>query len=492
MEVCSMRKSLLSLAAVAAAGAVVVPGSASAAGWNCSATALSGQPSGAPIAANVGAPTCTAASAGGNVPALPIPLQAAVLSARTALDGPAGDAARQRASATGEVASLGIGLPANLPIAVPTTGLNVPGIGNVDITSALRTLVPVPTGMLAGIQVSSATATGQCANGSPQLSGASHTTGLTVLGQTLPTDQLLQQAINLVNATTIDPSLLSASALPAPLNALPLAVLQPLLDALPNLSVPATIAQVGLTPGSQTSQGGTLTQSGPRLVVSLAGQPLVDLTLGQASVSRGSVACGSSSVPQAQLSCTSRKLALIDVLNRGNYTRLQGIADLRYVGKRVDVVSLWDGKVVARPMVLSDGTFQAKGGLPPKSVRRGNRARYEARIGKERSLNLKLFRRMLVDEMSSSKGQVTIKGRVVRPLAKPANAITIKRRVSCAKDVTVKTVKPDESGRFSVTIPAPPTGQAAVYRLQTSVHKHADSPKLFPTFTLPRAVELRR
>jgi hypothetical protein len=71
-------------------------------------------------------------------------------------------------------------------------------------------------------------------------------------------------------------------------------------------------------------------------------------------------------------------------------------------------------------------------------------------------------------------------------------AVTIKRRISCTKEVTVKAVKPDASGRFAVTIPAPPTGQAAVYRLQTSVPKSARNPKLFPTYTLPRAVELRR
>jgi hypothetical protein len=168
------------------------------------------------------------------------------------------------------------------------------------------------------------------------------------------------------------------------------------------------------------------------------------------------------------------------------------VADLRYVGQRVDVVSLWDGKVVARPIVLPDGTFQARGALPPKAMRFTNRARYQARIGKERSLDLKLLRRMLVDAMTSSKGNVTITGHVVRPLANPSSAITIKRRVSCTKDVTVKTITPDESGRFAVTIPAPPTGQAAVYRLQTTVLKHASSEKLFPTFTLPRAVELRR
>jgi len=272
MEVCSMRKSLLPLAVVAAASAFAMPGTASAAGWNCSATALSGQPSGAPVAANVGAPTCHTASAGGNAPVLPIPLQAAVLSARTALDGPAGDAAEQRATATGEVSSLGIGIPASLPINVPLTSINVPLVGTVDITSALRTLVPVPTGMLAGIQASSATAVGQCANGSPRLSGATQTTGITVLGQPLPADQVVQRAINVLGATTIDPSTLTPSALPAPLNALPLALLQPLLDALPNVTVPATLAQVSLTPGSQVVQGGTLTQSGPRLAVSIAGR----------------------------------------------------------------------------------------------------------------------------------------------------------------------------------------------------------------------------
>jgi hypothetical protein len=201
---------------------------------------------------------------------------------------------------------------------------------------------------------------------------------------------------------------------------------------------------------------------------------------------------GSGALPQAQLACTARKLALIDVVSRGTRTRLYGAADLRYVGQHVDVVSLWNGKVVARPVVLADGTFAASAGQPPKSLRTSNRARYQARIGSERSLELKLFRGMLVDQMTSSDGNVTIKGRVVGPLARPSRAITIKRRVPCTTEVTVKSIKPDAKGRFAVTIPAPPTGQAAVYRLQTSVPGSASNPKLFPTYTLPRAVELRR
>jgi hypothetical protein len=37
---------------------------------------------------------------------------------------------------------------------------------------------------------------------------------------------------------------------------------------------------------------------------------------------------------------------------------------------------------------------------------------------------------------------------------------------------------------------APPRGQAAVYRAETFVRKDAQNPKLFPTFTLPRVVQL--
>jgi hypothetical protein len=203
------------------------------------------------------------------------------------------------------------------------------------------------------------------------------------------------------------------------------------------------------------------------------------------------VSCGQP-VAAAQLACTKRKLALIDVLEHGGYARLYGAADRRYIGKRVSVVASWSGKVVARPKVQRDGTFTAKGKLPPRALRHTNRARYQARIGKENSLRLKLFRRMLVTRMTSAKGKVTIAGRVELPLARPARTITIKHRVSCTKNVVVKSLRPDSKGRFSVTLGAPPSGQAAVYRLATKVRENTRNRKLFPTFTLPRAVALKQ
>ena len=65
---------MLWVVAAAAASLMVMSASASAAGWNCSAAAVSGQPLGTPVTANVGQATCKAASGGANLPALPIPL----------------------------------------------------------------------------------------------------------------------------------------------------------------------------------------------------------------------------------------------------------------------------------------------------------------------------------------------------------------------------------------------------------------------------------
>ena len=58
--------------------------------------------------------------------------------------------------------------------------------------------------------------------------------------------------------------------------------------------------------------------------------------------------------------------------------------------------------------------------------------------------------------------------------------------------MVVKSLRPDSQGRFSITLGGRRAGQAAVYRLATKVRKNHANRKLFPTFTLPRAVALKR
>jgi hypothetical protein len=159
------------------------------------------------------------------------------------------------------------------------------------------------------------------------------------------------------------------------------------------------------------------------------------------------------------------------------------------VGRTVDIVLTATGKRVASGVVRPDGFFRAKAPLPPKAIRFTNLARYQAVIDGQRSLRLKLHRRMHISRMRHRGGRVIIVGRVAGPVANH-EAIVIRRRVSCTKDVIVKRIKPGSDGRWRVTLPAPPNAQAAVYRATTQVLGGEEEPKVFPTFTLPGYVSL--
>jgi hypothetical protein len=135
----------------------------------------------------------------------------------------------------------------------------------------------------------------------------------------------------------------------------------------------------------------------------------------------------------------------------GGRVHLVGVADRRLVGRTVDVrfVTLRPGDRgtrVARARVGRDGFFRTTAPLPPRKVRGTNRARYQAVLGRERSLRLKLVRRMALTGVRSANGRVTISGRVTRPLATPARTIVVKRRVSCTRTVVVTRNVPSGDG----------------------------------------------
>jgi streptogramin lyase len=191
------------------------------------------------------------------------------------------------------------------------------------------------------------------------------------------------------------------------------------------------------------------------------------------------------------LACAERRLVLVDVFRRGNRVVLKGIADPALAGQRVSIVFRVTGRTVASAVVAPDGAFGATAPVPARAVRDTNVARYQARLGSERSLDLKLHRRMTVTSLTSANGQVTISGRIAAPLGRPVSTVTVQRRVTCTRDGAVAKVRPRPDGRFTVTIAAPPRTQVAVYRATARVPKNTRNPKRYPTFTLPRTVELR-
>jgi len=521
----TVRRIVVVLAAVVLCVLAFAPATASAQApaWTCEASALRGSVLGAapiePVTVNRGGAACQSLTATlGQV--LPAPLTTVAAAAQTVLKGPAGALDQQSATSVGGVADLRLPVLPDLPIALPPieipaelAAVNVPlptvplvplpSALTLDLRPAINALLPggrLPAADLLRLQGATAYAAAQCESGTPRLVGRSTVSGLTVLGQELPTNQIVEQALTLFDSAGIDPSNIDLSLVPLPpglsfvdpiVGPILTAAVRSVLDGLPNVAIPPTLAHVKVTPASQVTGPGTLTQRGPRLEVSVAGQSLADLVIGEATVGQRSVSCARAASVPDQLGCTERKLVLVDVFRKGDRVQLFGAADPRFAGRTVNIVYAATGKVVAKTRIAADGSFEDTAPLPPKSLRNTNRSRYRAVLGDERSLNLKLARRMVVTQMSAKDGKVTIAGYVTKPLAEPLEEIVVKRRISCQKNIIVARVKPNSDGTFRVTVDAPSNRDRAVYRLATRVRKFERNPKTFPTFTLPRAVNLR-
>ena len=487
---------------------------ASAQNFTCEASAVRGQvltvPPIEPIRANAGGNPCRAQTAGGALELLVV-VGALALGAQTTLTGPAGNPAQQTAGATGGITDLRVkslpDLPIQLPIDQVTQNLpTVPPITlpgglatiNVDIRQALLAALPngrLPTTDLVRVQAGVASAQARCVNGRPELTGSSRVAGVQILGRDTPIDQVVTQAVEVVGGGSVDPSNLNLSDVdisvlgavtadsPAVLSAVDAA-----LDQLPTITIPATLAQIRIAPGGQERTATSLVQRALEVDVSILGTQVADLTIGEARVGTNNVNCAPS-VAQAALQCTTRRLVLIDVLP-GRRVQLTGVADRRFVGRTVNIVFQHNRRTVARARVRQDGTFRTTAAMPSRRIRGTNRARYQARIGREQSLDLKLQRRMIVRSVRVRNGRVRLSGTVRRPLARPVQTIEVRRRVSCRRTVVVKRIKPNRRGNFSVVVNAPPRQQAAVYRFSTRVRKTTRNPKTFPTFTLPRFVDL--
>ena len=421
--------------------------------------------------------------------------------------------------------------------------ISVDGATGLDaLLAALLPGVQLPTAELLRVRGAMAYAAGSCQGGTPGVTGSSAVAGISVLGVDLPVGAAIDRVLTLIDTANIDPSQVALPAIdlgltqaqldlinsiPAAKAALDAAVdaaraaIQAALNALDPVKVlDPTLAQVKVTPGAQVKAGGAITQQALTVAITIAGQSLVDAVLGEAKAASAGVDCddavvdpndlagtggqngsgsgaGSFNAPSltptgAALQCTTRKLVLVDVLERRDRVVLFGVADRTLVGKTVSIVFNATGDTVGRVKIAADGSFKTTAPLPPAALRDSNDARYMATLGDEESTNLKLRRRMLIDSMDSRNGKVTITGRVVRPLARPLAPITLTRRTSCTREVVEKRFKPRPDGTFRVTVDAPRRVGTAVYRLTTNVRFSADGSGVFKTYTLPRAVDLDR
>jgi hypothetical protein len=178
---------------------------------------------------------------------------------------------------------------------------------------------------------------------------------------------------------------------------------------------------------------------------------------------------------------------LINVLAQGAKVQLLGAADRSLIGHPV-AIRYAGKKVVATAVVGPDGFFTANAPMPPKRERNTNRARYIAMSGADSSLNLKLMRRLVMQQPTAGGGKVTLTGRVVPPLTRPVSTVIVQQQVDCQTRSTAAKFRPNPNGTFRIMVAAPAGKAAVIYRLATRVKTNSKSSR---TFSLPIAVNLR-
>ena len=530
-------KSLTGVAAIiAATGALSWASPASA--YTCTASAIRGT-----VLTQSGIEPVVAGADGGckddvaSLNSLPAPLSG-VAGAATNLTGPADQPTQQKAQAQAGLENFALGSLRDVPVTLPEAqipsgldALNIP-LGStppllglpaaitVNALPAAQALVPavrsLPDVPLAAVKSLRSLVGAQCLSGLPNLTGASAVQGLTSLGDSLPIDQPVDKAITLLDQQTIPLSGMDLSKiqLPAGLSfdnpltgSILKAAVQQVIAGLPPIVVPATVGHVQTTPDEQVADNGSIEQRALHMTVTAAGQQVADLVMGIAKIATDGLSCAEAAAapvvdavtpqqapapvqPASQLavSCAKASVTLVNVIDQGDHVTLIGAAEKQLVGKAVRIVSTWNGKTVATTRVGRSGFFKTKTGVPAKSIRYTNAARYIAVAGGEKSMPLKLHRRMRFSTLERKGNNVVLKGWVFGP--RTDKVIEIRQRVSCTKDVVVKRIRPQADGRWVAVVKAPKGTRAATYRATTSVRNAGGSAKGFPTFTLPGYVSL--
>ncbi len=188
--------------------------------------------------------------------------------------------------------------------------------------------------------------------------------------------------------------------------------------------------------------------------------------------------------------CSGNPVVLNDVYIQGGHVEIMGSAANSLVGKKVKIL-FNEHKQVATATVEANGQYTTTAPLPPAKIRDNPTTRYTAEVGKLRSRNLKLLRRLLLEPLKASGTTVTLIGQVTPPLTKPIAPVVVEQQLECGKTTIAKTFTPSANGRFHITLTVPANAKAAIYRLKSKVAANTHATKHgFTTFSLPLPVVL--
>ena len=365
--------------------------------------------------------------AGSVAPTLDVPAPLAALVSVQAVNGAtatSGDGVYAGAGlANLRIGSLPIPVP---PIPVPAELTQIPvsigpvKVATVDLTPAINAISSLPSRNLLEGGVVYSQALGVCSNGEPTLSGSSRILNASVLGLPIDASGTVDTAVNLVDTTSIaldtldlqlaevtllggvlnvdlgpgprpagaDPRGHATAGGPGPGRAGQAHRLQP--DARRRRARPARAACAG-HPRRALDRRPRDRDRRRRRRRLRAGR---DAHRAGCPHHRAGAPRSRSPAPPASSRSSTSCAAVTTSASTAPPTRA-------WAARSVSIVFQATGRTVARVRVQPDGSFTTTAPLPRRSIRNTNRARYVAKAAGERSLNLKLARRMVVTKITA-------------------------------------------------------------------------------------------
>ena len=182
--------------------------------------------------------------------------------------------------------------------------------------------------------------------------------------------------------------------------------------------------------------------------------------------------------------CPAGELTLVNVHREGRRVLVSGLAERTLAGAPVNIVE--GGLVVVRALIGTDGRFSAS--VPVPTLRGGRVLRYQARLGRLLSRNLRLKRRMVTTSALLRGDKIVLSGRVAggKRLKKRPVVDLFARQRGCGKTyVRIGRARLRRNGRFTVSAPPLQGADVAVYRASTRV------PGKGRSYTLPQTIARR-
>jgi hypothetical protein len=171
--------------------------------------------------------------------------------------------------------------------------------------------------------------------------------------------------------------------------------------------------------------------------------------------------------------CGKRQISLVRADVQGKRVMLSGIVGESVANQRVEL-SVRYLKSKRKPESLGavradrNGLFKARVKRPPNAL--FTVARYRAKIGKARSVELKLPQSLASTSLRSRPGgMLEVRGQVDRTLLGKRRHPVVIKRIVCGRYRTVGQATPNASGVYVVRFAAPAIASAALYRAETKV-----------------------